>query len=164
MEKITARFLTTVKPEKYIGGIIKNGVTYYYTEFDEETTERIWAEAAKYYVSKNSRTYYEDDIHNEVRGGNYNSGCELRNLTSISSPVRSTNIPDGDILVIGREFAGVVLHLFDESGGTWSYQKYDWYTFFYKDGTVEGSDKTIKCISLEDSSTDDEDYYYLLKK
>ena len=164
MEKTMARFLSTEKPVNYKGGIKKDGKDYYYIEYDEATTERIMAEANEYFVSKNSTYYYSEDIYNTSRSGSYNSGSEVKDLISISSGMYSTTMPQGDILVLGREFAGVILRLEDETGGTWSYKKYDWYAIFYKDGSVDGKYKTIKSISLEDSDTDDTNFYYLVKK
>ena len=164
MEKTMARFLSTETPAKYNGGIRKDGVEYNYVEYDEATTERIMAEASEYFVSKDVNYYYSEDVHNTSRSGSYNSGAELKDLVSISSGMYSTDMPQGDILVLGREFAGVILRLVDKTGGTWSYTEYDWYAIFYKDGSVDGKRKTIKSISLEDSDTDDTTFYYLVKK
>ena len=67
MEKLTARFVTTLKPDSYVESLRLNGITLYRVEYGEEDTKRILAESDEYFVSIFSSHYYENDVHGTVK-------------------------------------------------------------------------------------------------
>lgn len=164
MEKLSARFVTTVKPDKYVKSIQHNGVTIYQVEYDEEVAEKILAQADEYFLSKFSSYYYENDVYGEVKKGEGFGGFEIKKLISAFSGMYSTDEPQADILVSGREFAGVVVLMRESGGSTWTSYSNEWFVIHYTDGSIEGVNRSESVVDTEDTSSSDIKSYYLIKK
>ena len=164
MEQLTARFVTTAKPNNYIESLQLNGITLYRVEYGEEDTERILAESDEYFVSIFSSYYYENDVHGDVKKGERYGEFVIKKMASAFSPCYSTNEPQVDILVVGKSFAGVVIKMCESGGSTWSSYSREWFVIHYTDGSVEGQNRSEHCVYTEDNTSEDTKSYYLHKK
>ena len=164
MEKLTARFVTTLKPDSYVESLRLNGITLYRVEYSEEDTKRILAESDEYFVSIFSSRYYENDVHGTVKKGEGYGEFAIKKMASAFSPCYSTSEPQVDILVTGKSFAGVVIKMRESGGSTWSSYSREWFVFHYTDGTVEGKNRSESCVYTEDNTSEDVKSYYLCKK
>lgn len=164
MERLNARFVTTSQPDKYVKALRLKDITLYWVEYDEEDANRILAESDKYFVSIFSSYFYENDVYGEVKKGEGYGEFAIKKMASSFSPCYSTSEPQVDILVSGKSFAGVVIKMSEESGSTWSSYKQEWFVIHYTDGSVEGKNRSEKCVYTEDNTTEDINSYYLHKK
>ena len=164
MEKLTARFVTTLKPDSYVEALRLNGITLYRVEYSEEDTKRILAESDEYFVSIFSSHYYENDVHSTVKKGEGYGEFAIKKMASAFSPCYSTSEPQVDILVTGKSFAGIVIKMRESGGSTWSSYSREWFVFHYTDGTVEGKNRSESCVYTEDNTSEDVKSYYLCKK
>ena len=164
MERLTARFLTASKPEKYVKSVQLDGVTLYWVEYGEEDTKRILAESDEYFVSVFSSHFYENDVHGDVKRGEGWGEFEIKKMASVFSPCYSTSEPQVDILVAGKAFAGVVITMRESGGSTWSSYSREWFVFHYTDGSLEGRNRSESAVYTEDNSSEVVKSYYLHKK
>lgn len=164
MERLNSRFVTTSQPDKYVKALRLKDITLYWVEYDEEDANRILAESDEYFVSIFSSYFYENDVYGEVKKGEGYGEFAIKKMASSFSPCYSTNEPQVDILVSGKSFAGVVIKMSEESGSTWSSYKQEWFVIHYTDGSVEGKNRSEKCVYTEDNTTEDINSYYLHKK
>ena len=164
MEQLTARFVTTAKPNNYVESLQLNGITLYRVEYGKEDTERILAESDEYFISIFSSYYYENDVHGDVKKGERYGEFAIKKMASAFSPCYSTSEPQVDILVAGRSFAGVVIKMCESGGSTWSSYRREWFVIHYTDGSVEGKNRSESCVYTEDNTSEDIKSYYLHKK
>ncbi len=163
-DKLRGRFVTTSKPSNYINCMRRNDITIYQVEYDEETTKKILSQAEKYFLSKFSSYYYENDVNGEKKKGECYGGFELNNLISAFSNSYYTDEPQADILVSGREFAGVVVLMQESGGSSWESYNNEWFVIHYLDGSIEGKNRSESATYTEDNSSEDSVSYYLIKK
>ena len=164
MEKLTARFVTTSKPDNYVKALQLNGITLYWVEYGEEDTKRILAESDEYFVSIFSSYFYENNVYGDVKKGEGYGEFAIRKMASAFSPCYSTSEPQVDILVAGRSFAGAVIRMRESGGSTWSSYSREWFVIHYTDGSVEGKNRSENCVYTEDNTREDVKSYYLHKK
>ena len=164
MERLTARFVTTSRPSNYVKSLQLNGITLYRVEYGEEDTKRILAESDEYFVSIFSSYHYENDVYGDVKKGEGYGEFEIKKMASSFSPCYSTSEPQVDILVVNKSFAGVVIHMREEIGSTWSSYRQEWFVIHYTDGSVEGKNRSVNYTCTEDNTSESIESYYLHKK
>ena len=164
MEKLTARFVTTVKPSNFVKSFKLNDITLYWGEYGEEDANRILSESDEYFVSIFSSHFYENDVYGEVKSGEGYGEFAIRKMASAFSPCYSTNEPQVDILVTGKSFAGVVIKMRESGGSTWSSYSNEWFVIHYLDGNIEGKNRSESCVYTEDNTSEKIESYYLHKK
>ena len=164
MEQLSARFVTTAKPNNYVESLQLNGITLYRVEYGEEDTKRILAESDEYFVSIFNSYYYENDVRGDVKKGDRYGEFAIKKMASAFSPCYSTSEPQVDILVVGKSFAGVVIKMRESGGSTWSSYCREWFVFHYTDGSVEGKNRSENCVYTEDNTSESVKSYYLHKK
>ena len=163
MGRINARFLSpkSILTPGVKGLITDEGMRVEYVEYDEETTKKILEEASRYVVRRTGKYYREDNVYNTEMSGNSDYGYVLKDMASISSSWYSTDEPRLDLLVINKEFVGVVILITNTIQDTWNKQCKENYCVLYKDGQVFGNNKGSFYSTLENSSDDDVWTYYL---
>ena len=161
-EKTLIKFLTPVNKGEN-GKIRTSEFLLKYIEYDEETTKRLHEQMAEYEVYVSNSYKYEDDDYGTTKYGSSSKSIRVDKLTSNSSMMYSTDEPQADALVIGGQFLGVVIPVFERGGNGWSNYDNSSYCILYTDGRISGSNKSYYSYSGESSSKDD-DYTYTLQK
>lgn len=164
-DKILARFVSPVTtPDANKKTIKVAGKPFEYVDLDENTAKLVMEQASLYCLKdyySHELEYDEDPYPSKYTGV---KEFELASLTSISSSYYSTDAPQGDLVVIGGVFMGVILAVSSKGGNGWDNYNYSGYTFFGTDGTVLGNKKSEYSYSGETSSKYYEDEYSLVKK
>ncbi len=164
-DKILARFLSPVmSPDANKRTIKVAGKSFQYVDLDEKTAKMVMEETSLYCL----KDYYSYEVeYDEDPYPSRSSGVkeyELAKITSISSTYYSTDAPQGDIVVVGGVFMGVILAVSSQGGNGWDNYTSSGYTFLGTDGTVVGNKKSTYSYSGETSSKYYEDDYSLIKK
>lgn len=164
-DKIYARFLTPVMtPDANKRTIKVAGKPFQYADLDENTAKMVLEQASLYSLKDrySHELEYDDDPYPSKSSGV--KEFELARLTSISSTTYSTDVPQGDLVVMGGVFMGVIIAISCKGGNGWDNYNSSGYTFFGTDGTVLGNNKSVYSYSGETSSKYYEDVYSLVKK
>ena len=164
MEKIKARFLTPISNENEKAYIKTEGYSLKYVTFDEETTKRLLEEASCYEVCDFNIYIFANDVVDEKTKQIRTYGTEVPKLTSISSPMYSTDeLPLADMLIIDGHFAGVVVKVVQEGGNGWSNYRREYYPILFIDGKVLGTTEAHYSYSGEDYDREITNNYSLHK-
>ncbi len=164
-DTVLARFLSPVMmPDANKRTIKVAGKHFQYVDLDEKTAKMVLEQASLYCLKDyycHELEYDEDPYPSKYTGV---KEFELARLTSISSMTYSTDAPQGDIVVVGGVFMGVILAVSSQGGNGWDNYSSSGYTFFGTDGTILGNKKSEYSYSGETSSKYYEDDYSLVKK
>ena len=165
MEKIKARYLAPLEETaSKVASIQTKDLAFAYTTLSEAEEKSVKAEMEQYLLMASCCAEYEYDDDDGPSRYYSTKTFDLDELTSLSSPMYSTDIPCADILVSGGSFRGLILKGRRWGGNGWNNYDERWYMILYVDGTIVGDNVSSYSFSGSSSSKEEDTVYTLIEK